>query len=447
MGILISGGTVVNASGQQRADVLIEGDRIRAVAPNLSASGHTVVRAGNCLLFPGFIDPHTHFDMAYGASFTADDFVSGSRAALLGGTTTVLDFAEPYGAETPEDAYRNWQKKAEHCSCNFGFHMTLPRWDDHTARQMEAIVARGVTSFKVYTTYDLMLDDAALFRVMETAARLNAVVCVHCEDDGMIRAATQALVARGETSLAHFAQSRPAESEAAAVSRVLRLAALSGARVYLVHLSTAAALEEVRFARKRGQLIYAETCPQYLVLTEERYQSDEPETFVMCPPLRKQSDCDALWAALADGTIQTVSTDHCSFTRTQKLANGSVISAVPGGCAGVAQRAQLLYTYGVRTGRITPERFVSLLSSEPARIYGIPERGRIESGLIADLVIWNPETRTTITHENHLHACDRSPYAGMELFGSARTVFLGGKIAAENGLLLHTGTGQYLART
>ena len=167
----------------------------------------------------------------------------------------------------------------------------------------------------------------------------------------------------------------------------------------------------------------------------------------MCPPLRKQSDCDALWAALADGTIQTVSTDHCSFTRTQKLANGSVISAVPGGCAGVAQRAQLLYTYGVRTGRITPERFVSLLSSEPARIYGIPERGRIESGLIADLVIWDPETRTTITHENHLHACDRSPYAGMELFGSARTMFLGGKIVAENGLLLHTGTGQYLART
>jgi dihydropyrimidinase len=447
MGILISGGTVVNASGQQRADVLIEGDRISAVAPNLSADGHTRISANGCLIVPGFIDPHTHFDMAYGASFTADDFVSGSRAAILGGTTTVLDFAEPYGTETPEDAYRNWRKKAERSSCNYDFHMTLPRWDDKTARQMETTVARGLTSFKVYTTYDLMLDEAALFHVMEAAARLNAVVCVHCEDDDMIREATRALAARGETGLAHFADSRPALSEAAAVSRVLRLAALADVRVYLVHLSTAAALEEVRLARKRGQLLYAETCPQYLVLTQERYRAIEPETFVMCPPLRTQADCDALWAALADGTIQTVGTDHCSFTRAQKLASGAQIGAVPGGCAGVAQRAQLLYTYGVRTGRITPERFVSLTSHEPARIYSVPERGRVEPGLIADLVIWDPETRTTITHENHLHTCDRSPYAGMELFGSARTVFLCGELVADNGVLLRVGKGQFLKRT
>ncbi len=446
MGYLISGGIIVNASGQQRADVLIDGDRIRAVGHNLSADGRTVVRADGCLIFPGLIDPHTHFDMECGSFSTADDFVSGSRAAILGGTTTVLDFAEPYGMQTPEDAYQNWLKKAKLSSCNYGFHMTLPRWDSETARQMEATIAHGITSFKVYTTYDLMLDGASLLRVFETAARNNALVCVHCEDDGMIRAATRALEERDEMSLDYFAQSRPAESEAAAVSRVLRLAAQAGALVYLVHLSTAASLEQVRFARARGQRVYAETCPQYLVLTQERYLSAEPETFVMCPPLRTQTDCDALWSGLADGTIQTVGTDHCSFTRAQKLTSGARIGAVPGGCAGVAQRAQLLYTFGVCTGRITPEQFVSLLSSEPARIYGIPDRGRIEPNMIADLVIWDPETRTTITHENHQHACDRSPYAGMLLLGSARTVFLAGEIVAENGNLIRAGAGRYIAR-
>jgi len=447
MGYLISGGIVVNASGQQRADVLIEGDRICAVGQDLNPDGHTVVRADGCLIFPGFIDPHTHFDMECGSFSTADDFVSGSRAAILGGTTTVLDFAEPHGTETPEDAFQHWLKKAAQSSCNYGFHMTLPRWDGDTARQMETTAAHGVTSFKVYTTYDLMLDDASLLRVFETAAELGALVCVHCEDDGMIRTATGVLEERGETSLAFFAQSRPAESEAAAVSRVLRLASQAGARVYLVHLSTSGALEQVRLARARGQAVYAETCPQYLVLTQDRYLSDEPEKFVMCPPLRTQADCDALWSALADGTIQTVGTDHCSFTRAQKLARGARIGAVPGGCAGVAQRAQILYTYGVCAGRITPERFVSLLSSEPARIYGIPERGRIEPGMIADLVIWDSATRTTITDENHLHACDRSPYAGMQLLGSARTVLLSSEIVAENGILVRADAGRYLART
>ncbi len=446
MGYLISGGTVVNTTGQQRADVLLEGDRISAVAPNLSAHGHTTIDAQGCLIFPGFIDPHTHFDMECGSFSTADDFISGSRAAILGGTTTVLDFAEPYGAETTNSAYRNWRQKAAKSSCNYAFHMTLPRWENDTARQMETTVANGITSFKVYTTYDMMLDDASLLRVFEAAARLNAVVCVHCEDDDMIHTAMQALKEQNKTGFAYFALSRPAESEAAAVARVLHLAERAGARVYLVHLSTAAALEQVRLARARGQELYAETCTQYLVLTQDYYQSAEPETFVMCPPLRTQADCDALWAALADGTIQTVGTDHCSFTRAQKLASGAKIGAVPGGCAGVAQRAQLLYTYGVSKGRITPEQFVSLLSSEPARIYGIPERGRIEPGMIADLVIWDPETRTTLTHDNHQHSCDRSPYAGMQLAGGARTVFLGGEIVADNGSLIQAGKGQYLAR-
>ena len=447
MGCLISGGMVVNASGQQRADVLIEGDRICAAEQNINADGQTVVHADGCLIFPGFIDPHTHFDMECGSFSTADDFGSGSRAAILGGTTTVLDFAEPYGAETPEDAFQHWLKKAAQSSCNYGFHMTLPRWNGDTARQMETTVAHGVTSFKVYTTYDLMLDDASLLRVFETAAKIGALVCVHCEDDGMIRAATKTLEERGETGLDHFAQSRPAESEAAAVSRVLALAKQAGARVYLVHLSTSGALEQVRLAHARGQEVYAETCPQYLMLTQERYQSGEPETFVMCPPLRTQADCDALWSALVDGTIQTVGTDHCSFTRAQKLASGAKIGAVPGGCAGVAQRAQILYTYGVQAGRITPGRFVSLLSSEPARIYGIPDRGRIEPGMIADIVVWDPATQTTVTHENHLHACDRSPYADMPLIGSARTVFLGGEIVADNGSLIRPGAGRFIART
>lgn len=167
----------------------------------------------------------------------------------------------------------------------------------------------------------------------------------------------------------------------------------------------------------------------------------------MCPPLRTQADCDALWSALADGTIQTVGTDHCSFTRAQKLASGARIGAVPGGCAGVAQRAQLLYTYGVQAGRITQERFVSLLSSEPARIYGIPDRGRIEPGMIADIVVWDPATQTTVTHENHLHACDRSPYAGMQMQGSTRTVFLSGEIVADNDSLIRPGAGRFIART
>jgi len=444
MGTLIRGGEIIHANGRQRADLLLCGERITAIAPDLDASGHEVLDAQGCLIFAGFIDPHTHFDMEYGEGRTADDFVSGSRAAILGGTTTVLDFAEPYRDDSLQDAFANWLDKAKDSACNYGFHMTLPRWDDGTAAEMESLVVRGIPSYKTYTTYDLMLQDEVFCRVMETTARLGALLCVHCENDGMIRYATEHLAQQGHSGLSRFALSRPPESEAEAVSRILRMAELTGAAVYLVHLSTAESLEEVRRARKRGVRVFAETCIQYLLLTEERYQGEQPETFVMCPPLRTQKDCDALWAGLADGTIQTVGTDHCSFTTAQKLASGAAIGSVPGGCAGVAQRAQLLYTYGVCSGRISLEQMASLLSEQPARLFGLSGRGRIEESYVADIVVWDPSTRNVITNDNHQHACDRSPYAGFAVQGSPRAVFLNGLLVAAQGVLLCPATGRFL---
>lgn len=447
MDFLIQNGIVVNAEGSARTDVLVQNGRIAAMGEGLACANAVRINAEGCFLLPGFIDTHTHFDLDTGSARTADDFVTGGHAAVLGGTTTVLDFATQDRGGTLVQAFDTWQEKARGCSCNYGFHMAIAEWNDKTAAELPEMTRRGVISYKLYMVYDaLRVDDGAIYAALKAAKNEGALIGVHCENWDVLNRRIQEVKARGLTGPAGHPLSRPAPVEAEAVARLMRIAELAESAVYVVHLSTAEGLAEARRARARGQEVYLETCPQYLLLTEACYAAEDAAKFVMSPPLRKASDCEALWEALAAGEIDCIGTDHCSFTMAQKLQYGNDFQRIPNGGAGVQHRGQLLYTYGVCKGRITPEQMVQLLSAGPARLFGLTDRGTIAPGMAADLVVWNPAYEGRITDTNTAHNTDNSPFAGLSVRGCARDVLLNGERIVENGVLVLPGRGKYVAR-
>lgn len=451
MKTLLKGGTIVNACGKQTADVLIDGEVIEKIAPNLSCPDAVTVDVGGMLLFPGFIDAHTHFDLDVCNTTTADDFYTGGRSALRGGTTMVIDFACPNKGESLQYGLDLWHKKADgKTACDYGFHMTIDDWNEGIINELPKMFEQGISSFKMYMTYPaMMVGDEAMFHALRKMKELGGIVGVHCENAGVIDALISEKKAAGELSPAAHPLCRPAILEAEAISRLLKMAKIADVPVVIVHLSSEAGLKEVRTARVNGQTVYVETCPHYLLMDDSLYSKPDFEgaKYVCAPPLRKKADNEALWNALADGEIQTVSTDHCSFTLAQKDAGRDDFTKIPGGMPGVETRGVLLYTYGVAAGRITAERMAEVLSEAPAKLYGaFPRKGRIAEGADADIVVYDPNGTSRITAADQLANVDYAPYEGYELAGHIAKVYLRGTLSVEDGRVLCDKGGRYIPR-
>ena len=452
MRTLFKGGTVVSGQGTRPADVLVEGETISAVGMDLSADGAQIVDCAGKLLFPGFIDAHTHFDLAVAGTVTADDFATGSRAALRGGTTTVIDYAAPDKGETLAYGLAKWREKAAgRCACDYGFHMTIDDWSEGISREMGEMVDQGIPTFKMYMTYPaMMLPEGDLYRALKRLRELGCLTGVHCENSAVIDALIAEAKAAGRIGPASHPRTRPAPLEAEAVSRLLRIAQVADVPVIIVHLSTREGLEEVRAARRRGQTVYVETCPQYLLLDESVYDAADyldAARYVCAPPIRGAADRDALWEALKSGEIQTVATDHCSFTLEQKRMGREDFTKIPGGLPGVEDRGVLLYTAGVAAGRIDEAAMCRLLSENAAKLYGCwPRKGVIAPGSDADIVIYDPAAEGAITAADHIQNVDYDPYEGIPDRGTIHQVYLRGTLAVDRGQVLAGPDGQFIPR-
>ena len=451
MKTLFRNATVVNADGSRKCDVLVCGEKIKLIRERIESPEARVVECEGLLMFPGAIDAHTHFDLDVAGTTTADDFRTGSRAALRGGTTAVIDFACPNKGESLQQGLELWHRKAAgKAACDYGFHMTIDDWNESIRGELPAMIAQGVTSFKMYLTYPaMMIGDQAVFEALRELNRLGAIAGVHCENAGVIDALIAARKRAGELSPASHPLCRPALAEAEAVGRLLKLAALADAPVITVHTTCREAMAEIEAARARGQRVFVETCPQYLLL-EDRYYS-LPDfagaRYVCAPPLRKPLDQARLWRGLAAGEIQTLNTDHCSFTLAQKDLGRADFSKIPGGLPGVETRLELLYTYGVAAGRITREKLVELLSANNARLYGLwGRKGAVREGFDADLVLYDPKGEHALHAAELIANVDYNPYEGFPITGSIRQVWLRGRLRVEAGRVLEEGGGVYLPR-
>lgn len=448
---LLKGGTIVSGRGCKQLDVLIEGETIIRVDKMIWEEEAVVVDVSGKLLFPGFIDAHTHFDLEVSKTVTADDFETGTKAALAGGTTMILDFATQYRSESLEKALENWHKKADgKCSCDYGFHLAISGWNEAVSKELEQVVKDGISSFKLYMTYeDMILSDKELYQVLKRIKEVGGIAGVHCENNGLIEA--MVLEERKKGHFAPFAhpKSRPALAEAEAIGRLLKIAKQADTPVIIVHLSSKEGYQEVKYARGRGQEIYLEACPQYLLLEDSVYDLPDFEgsKYVISPPLRKREDQLQLWNALQKNEIQTIATDHCSFTMEQKAAGKADFTKIPCGMPGVESRPALLYTYGVLKDRITLEQMGKFLSENPAKLYGLyPRKGVIAKGSDADIVVWDPKVSSVVEKETQQSKAGYTPFEGWEIRGMAAKVYLRGQLVVEDGKIVNEKKGTYIKR-
>jgi dihydropyrimidinase len=454
MKILIKNGTVINISVSSAADVLIEDGIIVSTGPGLTEQkADRIIDATGKYILPGGIDPHVHMHLPVAGGFSSDDFLTGSRAAIYGGTTTILDFVTPIRGESLPGALEKRKREAESSLADYAFHVSPVEWRKTTGDEIKECIKMGVTSFKVYMAYKntVGLGDEDLLRVMRSVAEAGGMVTVHCELGDEIEKLRNSLFSQNNTSPYYHALSRPAATESDAVKKAIEIAGKVHCPVYIVHVSSSKSLKYIREARLRKQSVFAETCPQYLLLDNSKYHGEFLQTapFVMSPPLRTEEDSDALWDALADGTLSTVGTDHCPFTMEQKRADINDFRKIPGGAGGVEHRLELLYTHGVLTNRLTFNQMVNVFSTGPAKIFGLyPRKGEIIAEADADLVIWNPDNEKTISAKTHHQNCDINIYEGMPVKGTADYVIKGGNVIIENGKMTSPEiTGKYLFRT
>ena len=452
MKYLFKNGTVVSGRGTRRADVLVEDEKILQVARGISDPLARTVDVTGKLLLPGFIDAHTHFDLDVCNTTTADDFDSGTRSAIRGGTTTVVDFACPNKGESLHYGLDLWHKKADgKCWCDYGFHMTIDDWNEDIEREIDDMYAAGISSFKMYMTYPaMMIGDEAMYKALKKLKEKGGICGVHCENSGVINAIIEEKRAAGAMGVASHPETRPDYLEADAVGRLLRIAQAVDIPVVIVHLTNAAALAEVHAARRRGQKVYVETCPQYLVLDDSVYYNEDysrAARYVCAPPLRKSADCRALWAGLRRGEIQTVSTDHCSFTLEQKEAGRGDFTRIPGGLPGVEARGELVYSFGVATRKISLAAMCRVLSENPAKLYGMfPRKGVIAPGADADIVVYDPRADHILRAEDMVSRAGYTPYEGFVTRGSIAQVWLRGRLMVEDGQVVGDRMGQYILR-
>jgi dihydropyrimidinase len=454
--VLIRGGTVLDVDGRREADVRLGTDgRITAVGPALVPSdGEAVVEARDRLVVPGGVDAHTHLHLQLGAVTVSDDFASGTAAGAVGGTTTVIEYVTTRRGQLPAEALAAWRRRAHDAAVDYGFHMTLVARP--TEREVATCVEEGLTSFKLYMAYPdtLQVDDDVIADVLRLTGRHGGLVTVHAEDGSAITPLQQAALRRGRTAPTDHAATRPPEVEGAATARVAQLAERLEAPIYVVHVSSAAALRAVREAQERGVSIMAETCPQYLHLDASRLAAPDGEDFVCTPPLRGPDDREELWHGLGSGWVHTVATDHCPFwmhDRHRGVAGRpegwADFTEIPGGLPGIETRLGLVWD-GVRTGRITEEDWVRLCAEAPARTFGLwPRKGSLRVGSDGDVVVWDPHRRQLLDADALHMRTDHSPYEGVEVEGWPEVVVARGRVVARDGAFCgEPGWGQELAR-
>jgi dihydropyrimidinase len=458
---LIKNGEVVTATERYRADVFISGESVTKIEPDLDMDADTVIDAAGRYLIPGGVDVHTHMELPFGGTMSSDDFQTGTVAAAHGGTTTIVDFAVQGAGEALQLGYEQWRKKAEgKVAVDYGLHMIMRDFPSVREADMDEMVREGVTSFKLFMAYPgvFMVDDATIFRALKKSGDNGALICMHAENGGVIDELVKRALAGGNTAPVYHALTRPPEMEAEATGRAIALSELAGVPIYIVHLSAAHALAKVKEARDRGVPAYAETCPQYLFLSEDNYREPgfDGAKYVMSPPLRPRWHQDELWRGLADDDLQVVSTDHCPFCMKegfqglpkQKELGKDDFSAIPNGAPGVETRLILLYDGGVRTGKISLNRWVQLVATAPAKLMGLyPQKGTIAVGSDADIVIWDPEKETTITAESMHMRVDYSPFEGRKVTGFPETVLLRGQVVVDGDSFRgRPGQGKFIKR-
>src|SRR5580700_4644080 len=452
---IIANGRVVTATDTYASDLAISDGKITALGQNLPRDNATkIIDAAGKYVLPGGIDVHTHLDMPFGGTCSADDFETGTRAAAFGGTTCLIDFAIQYKGQTLRTAFDTWMKKASgKAVADYSFHCIITDLADAQLEEMNALVREGVTSFKLFMAYPgvFMLDDGSIFKAFQATAKNGGLVCMHAENGNAIDVIVQQALAEGKRAPKYHALTRPTTAEAEATSRAIALAEMAGCPVYIVHLSCNEALEKVREARDRGLPAYAETCPQYLYLSLENMNAPgfEGAKYVFTPPLREKWHQEKLWQGLTRDHLQVVSTDHCPFCfKEQKEMGIGDFTKIPNGGPGVEHRMSLIYTGGVHGKRFSPNRFVQLVSTAPAKLFGLfPRKGTIAVGSDADLVVFDPNEEQVISVKTHHMRVDYSMFEGTRIKGVPKTVLLRGRPVIEEGKLVgRAGSGEFIRR-
>lgn len=455
MGVVLKGGRIVTSEKTYLADLRIEGEKISAIGENLVQEGDRVIDVEGSLVLPGGIDVHTHFGADAGG-IVADSFETGTRAALMGGTTTIVDFAEQVQGGSLREALDSWHEMSvDQCFTDYGFHMTLADWNEKTAEEMEEIVEEGISSFKVFFAYEgLQMPDNHIYGLLKRAKDLGALCSFHCESGDLIEELRREAVKEGRLEPKYHRQTRPASLERESIDRLLTIAELVDTPVYVVHLSSKEGYEELMEARKKGQDFLIETCPHYLLLDESYYEPKGEDPFegakyVLSPPLRDLASQTALWQGLAEDQIDVIATDHCAFHyKGQKDLGRDDFSQIPNGGPGVEDRYKLIYTYGVDGGKISLEKMVEVLSEKPAKIFGLyPEKGVLQEGSDADILVFNPNNDSVIRAENQTQNVDYNLYEGFKVKGHFDYIFLRGQLLIEDEQLKESRPqGRYLKR-
>ncbi len=457
MSVLIKNARIITAIDDFHSDIFIQDETITTIGKNLDLPADEVIDASGKYVIPGGVDPHTHFDMPFGGTVTVDNFASGTQAAAHGGTTTMIDFAIQTMGRSPLEGLETWHTKAAgNTAVDYAFHMILTDMEGDKMKDMRTLIDEGVTSFKLFMAYPgvLYMDDGMIYKTMRQAGEYGAMICMHAENGIVIDEIIKETVAEGKTGPKWHGLTRPTIMEAEAVHRTIAISEIANVPIYIVHLSSADALEEVKSARSRGLPVHAETCPQYLFLDHSYLEQDgfEGAKYVMSPPLREKWNQEELWKGLQMGHLQAVATDHCSFRFfDQKALGKDVFTKIPNGAPGVENRLSLIFNGGVVENRISLNKFVDITSTAAAKIFGLyPKKGTIAVGSDADIVIFDPNRRETISvnnpHMHHLKA-DYNAFEGFEVTGFSETVLSRGRVIVRKGDYVgERGHGQFVKR-